>query len=160
MQSKEFPGDIVVFTGSNSAVGFCLMTVRYLFLDDGCLSSDEDSEDDPFVIQRYIHFYSQKDFYHFNSDNKRLFKNRKRIWRNRTTLFLCAKSVLLTFSNFKWEGVHYDSSLVEVTSVCETCKGNILDCHKTKMFSKYKMAKDMNNFLWMNKILGKKKKTD
>ena len=62
-QSKEFPSDIVVFTGANSAVGLCLMTVRYFFLDDVCLSLGSDSEGDPlsFAFQRYSHFYSQND---------------------------------------------------------------------------------------------------
>ena len=33
------------------------------------------------------------------------------------------------FQTLKWEGVHYDSNLVEFTYVCHACKGNILDCH-------------------------------
>ena len=75
---------------------------------------------------------------------------------------LCSRILFNDYGHFqtlKWEGVHYDSNLVEVTYVC-AYKENIRDCYKTEMFSKYEMAKDTNCFLWMNKILGKKKKTD
>lgn len=65
VQSKEFPGGIVVITGANSAVGLRSMPVRYLFLDEiDAYPPDADSEGDPFTlaIQRTSTFARRKIF--------------------------------------------------------------------------------------------------
>tara|TARA_B100001564_G_C20660853_1_gene681462 strand:+ start:426 stop:2318 length:1893 start_codon:yes stop_codon:yes gene_type:complete len=63
VQSKEFPGGIVVVTGSNSAVGLRSMPVRYLFLDEvSAYPGDADGEGDPvsLAIQRTATFSRRK----------------------------------------------------------------------------------------------------
>ena len=65
VQSKEFPGGIVVITGANSAVGLRSMPVRYLFLDEvDAYPPDADSEGDPLTlaIQRTATFARRKIF--------------------------------------------------------------------------------------------------
>ncbi len=48
VQSKEFPGEIVVITGANSSVGLRSMPVKYLFLDEiDAYPGDSGGEGDP-----------------------------------------------------------------------------------------------------------------
>lgn len=63
VQSKEFPGGIVVVAGANSAVGLRSMPVRYLFLDEiDAYPGDVDGEGDPvsLAIQRTATFARRK----------------------------------------------------------------------------------------------------
>ncbi len=65
VQSKEFPGGILVMTGANSAVGLRSMPVRYLFLDEvDAYDFDVDGEGDPvgLAMQRTITFANRKVF--------------------------------------------------------------------------------------------------
>ncbi len=65
VQSKEFPGGILVMTGANSAVGLRSMPVRYLFLDEvDAYDFDVDGEGDPvgLATQRTITFANRKIF--------------------------------------------------------------------------------------------------
>lgn len=65
VQSKEFPGGILVMTGANSAVGLRSMPVRYLFLDEvDAYDFDVDGEGDPVSLasQRTITFGNRKIF--------------------------------------------------------------------------------------------------
>ena len=65
LQSKEFPGGILVITGANSAVGLRSMPVRYLFLDEvDAYEFDVDGEGDPvsLAVQRTITFANRKVF--------------------------------------------------------------------------------------------------
>lgn len=65
LQSKEFPGGILVITGANSAVGLRSMPVRYLFLDEvDAYDSDVDGEGDPIALasQRTLTFANRKIF--------------------------------------------------------------------------------------------------
>ncbi|MCE7886581.1 MAG: phage terminase large subunit family protein [Alphaproteobacteria bacterium PRO2] len=65
VQSKEFPGGILVMTGANSAVGLRSMPVRYLFLDEvDAYDFDVDGEGDPVSLasQRTITFANRKIF--------------------------------------------------------------------------------------------------
>ncbi len=51
MQSKEFPGGIVVITGANSSVGLRSMPVKYLFLDEiDAYPGDSGGEGDPVLL--------------------------------------------------------------------------------------------------------------
>ncbi len=65
VQSKEFPGGILVMTGANSAVGLRSMPVRYLFLDEvDAYDFDVGGEGDPVSLasQRTITFANRKIF--------------------------------------------------------------------------------------------------
>lgn len=65
LQTKEFPGGILVITGANSAVGLRSMPVRYLFLDEvDAYDSDVDGEGDPIALaaQRTLTFANRKMF--------------------------------------------------------------------------------------------------
>ncbi|MFP3022285.1 MAG: phage terminase large subunit family protein, partial [Wolbachia sp.] len=51
VQSKEFPGGIVVITGANSSVGLRSMPVKYLFLDEiDAYPGDSGGEGDPVLL--------------------------------------------------------------------------------------------------------------
>jgi phage terminase large subunit GpA-like protein len=63
VQSKKFPGGVIVVTGANSAVGLRSMPIRYLFLDEiDAYPSDVDGEGDPvsLAIQRTSTFARRK----------------------------------------------------------------------------------------------------
>jgi len=65
VQSKEFPGGILVMTGANSAVGLRSIPVRYLFLDEvDAYEFDVNEEGDPvgLAVQRTITFANRKIF--------------------------------------------------------------------------------------------------
>ncbi len=65
IQSKEFPGGILVMTGANSATGLRSMPVRFLFLDEvDAYEFDVDGEGDPVGLasQRTITFANRKIF--------------------------------------------------------------------------------------------------
>ena len=139
VQSKEFPGGIVVITGANSAVGLRSMPVRYLFLDEvDAYPPDADSEGDPLTlaIQRTATFARRKIFIVSTPTIKGLSRIEKEFEETDQRYFFVPCPFCGHFQTLRWEGVHYDANFGEVTYVCESCKGNIRDCHKTEMLSK------------------------
>jgi phage terminase large subunit GpA-like protein len=139
VQSKEFQGGQIVITGANSAVGLRSMPVRYLFLDEvDAYPPDADSEGDPLTlaIQRTATFARRKILIVSTPTVKGLSRIEKEFENTDQRYFFVPCPHCGHFQTLKWEGIHYDSNLTEVTYVCENCKGAIRDHHKTEMLSK------------------------
>jgi phage terminase large subunit GpA-like protein len=134
VQSKEFPGGVIVVTGANSAVGLRSMPVRYLFLDEiDAYPGDVDGEGDPvsLAIQRTSTFARRKILLvstptiqglsrieqEFETSDKRYFH---------VPCPFCNHFQRLVWANVKWdaEQVYYE---------CENCHAQIQNHHKTEM---------------------------
>jgi phage terminase large subunit GpA-like protein len=136
VQSKEFPGGIVVITGANSAVGLRSMPVRYLFLDEvDAYPPDADSEGDPLTlaIQRTSTFAQRKIFIVSTPTIQRLSRIEKEFSETDQRYFFVPCPHCDFFQVLKWENIHYDSDPLQAVYVCECCKRNIENHHKTEM---------------------------
>jgi phage terminase large subunit GpA-like protein len=136
VQSKEFPGGIVVITGANSAVGLRSMPVRYLFLDEiDAYPPDADSEGDPLTlaIQRTSTFARRKIFIVSTPTIQGLSRIEKEFQETDQRYFFVPCPHCDFFQILKWENIHYDSNPLQVVYVCEHCKRNIENHHKTEM---------------------------
>ena len=136
VQSKEFPGGIVVITGSNSAVGLRSMPVRYLFLDEvDAYPPDADSEGDPLTlaIQRTATFARRKIFIVSTPTIKGLSRIEKEFEETDQRYFFVPCPFCGHFQTLKWKNLHYDKEHSEPVYACESCKRDIEEHHKTDM---------------------------
>jgi phage terminase large subunit GpA-like protein len=136
VQSKEFPGGIVVITGANSAVGLRSMPVRYLFLDEvDAYPPDADSEGDPLTlaIQRTSTFARRKIFIVSTPTIQGLSRIEKEFNETDQRYFFVPCPHCDFFQILKWENIHYDTDPLQAVYVCEYCKRNIENHHKTEM---------------------------
>jgi phage terminase large subunit GpA-like protein len=136
VQSKEFPGGIVVITGANSAVGLRSMPVRYLFLDEvDAYPPDADSEGDPLTlaIQRTSTFARRKIFIVSTPTIQGLSRIEKEFNETDQRYFFVPCPYCNFFQVLKWENIHYDSDPLQAVYVCECCKKHIENNHKTEM---------------------------
>lgn len=140
VQSKEFPGGIIVITGANSAVGLRSMPVRYLFLDEiDAYPLDVNGEGDPIslAMRRTTTFTRRKILKvstptiegvsrierDFNNSDKRYF------W---VPCPFCGEYQVL-----KWIQIKFDNNNPATTRyVCEHCGEAILNHQKTLMLEK------------------------
>ena len=139
VQSKEFPGGIVVITGANSAVGLRSMPVRYLFLDEiDAYPPDADSEGDPLTlaIQRTATFARRKIFIVSTPTIKGLSRIEKEFEETDQRYFFVPCPFCGHFQTLKWENLHYDKEHSKSFYACECCKGNIEEHHKTDMLKR------------------------
>jgi phage terminase large subunit GpA-like protein len=99
---------------------------------------DADSEGDPLTlaIQRTATFARRKILIVSTPTVKGLSRIEKEFENTDQRYFFVPCPHCGHFQTLKWEGIHYDSNLTEVTYVCENCKGAIRDHHKTEMLSK------------------------
>jgi phage terminase large subunit GpA-like protein len=136
VQSKEFPGGIVVITGANSAVGLRSMPVRYLFLDEiDAYPPDADSEGDPLTlaIQRTSTFARKKIFIVSTPTIQGLSRIEKEFNETDQRYFFVPCPHCGFFQVLKWENIHYDPDNLQAAYVCECCKKHIWNHHKTEM---------------------------
>ncbi|GHU14533.1 terminase [Alphaproteobacteria bacterium] len=136
VQSKEFPGGIVVITGANSAVGLRSMPVRYLFLDEvDAYPPDADSEGDPLTlaIQRTSTFARKKIFIVSTPTIQGLSRIEKEFKETDQRYYFVPCPYCDFFQILKWENIKYDTDHSKAVYVCECCKGNIENHHKTGM---------------------------
>jgi phage terminase large subunit GpA-like protein len=136
VQSKEFPGGIVVITGANSAVGLRSMPVRYLFLDEiDAYPPDADSEGDPLTlaIQRTSTFARRKIFIVSTPTIQGLSRIEKEFNETDQRYFFVPCPHCDFFQVLKWENIHYDPNNLQAAYVCECCKKHIWNHHKTEM---------------------------
>jgi phage terminase large subunit GpA-like protein len=136
VQSKEFPGGIVVITGANSAVGLRSMPVRYLFLDEiDAYPPDADSEGDPLTlaIQRTSTFARRKIFIVSTPTIQGLGRIEKEFNETDQRYFFVPCPHCDFFQVLKWENIKYDTNPFQAVYVCERCKRNIENHHKTEM---------------------------
>jgi phage terminase large subunit GpA-like protein len=139
VQSKEFPGGIVVITGANSAVGLRSMPVRYLFLDEvDAYPPDADSEGDPLTlaIQRTATFARRKIFIVSTPTIKGLSRIEKEFEETDQRYFFVPCPFCGHFQTLKWENLHYDKEHSKSFYACEGCKRNIEEHHKTNMLKR------------------------
>jgi phage terminase large subunit GpA-like protein len=136
VQSKEFPGGIVVITGANSAVGLRSMPVRYLFLDEvDAYPPDADSEGDPLTlaIQRTSTFARRKIFIVSTPTIQGLSRIEKEFNETDQRYFFVPCPHCDFFQILKWENIRYDPNNFQAAYVCECCRKNIQNHHKTEM---------------------------
>jgi phage terminase large subunit GpA-like protein len=136
VQSKEFPGGIVVITGANSAVGLRSMPVRYLFLDEvDAYPPDADSEGDPLTlaIQRTSTFARKKIFIVSTPTIQGLSRIEKEFNETDQRYFFVPCPHCDFFQVLKWENIHHDPDNLQAAYVCECCKKHIWNHHKTEM---------------------------
>ena len=112
VQSKEFPGGIIVITGANSAVGLRSMPVRYLFLDEvDAYPLDADSEGDPvsLAIQRTATFTRRKILLVSTPTIKGISRIEKEFEESDQRYFFVPCPFCGKFQTLQWENLHYDS---------------------------------------------------
>ncbi|WP_341810999.1 phage terminase large subunit family protein [Wolbachia endosymbiont (group B) of Chesias legatella] len=140
VQSKEFPGGIVVITGANSSVGLRSMPVKYLFLDEiDAYPGDSGGEGDPVLLsiartntfaRRKIFLVSTPTIHGISRIEKEFEATDKRYF------FVpcphCNYYQVLKWSQIKWE--NNDSRTAHY--VCTECSGKIENHQKTEMLER------------------------
>jgi phage terminase large subunit GpA-like protein len=140
VQSKEFPGGILVMTGANSAVGLRSMPARYLFLDEiDAYPGDVGDEGDPVELAeaRTRTFGHRKKIYLASTPTV---KGASRIEAaydasDQRKFFVpcphCGHTQHLQFERLRWE----DEKPETVLYYCEGCGTGIEEYHKTAMLT-------------------------
>lgn len=137
LQSKEFPGGVVVLTGANSAVGLRSMPARYVFLDevDG-YPGDVDGEGDPVALaETRTRNFPRKKIFLVSTPT---IEGRSRIKReymhsDQRRFFVpcpeCNHYQSLKFEQLRWE----KGQPRDAVYVCEGCGSALGEHHKTWM---------------------------
>lgn len=139
MQSKEFPGGIMVLTGANSAVGLRSMPVKYLFLDEiDAYPFDVDEEGDPVnLAERRTTTFTRKKIYLCSTPK---IKDISRIERaylesDQRRYFVpcphCGEYDWLKFENIIFEDHNPDTTMLK----CCACGVLIEERYKTQMLA-------------------------
>jgi phage terminase large subunit GpA-like protein len=137
VQSKEFPGGIVVITGANSAVGLRSMPVRYLFMDeiDG-YPGDADGEGDPvsLAVQRTATFARRKILEVSTPTVSGLSRIEKEFQTTDQRFFhvpciVCGHMQVLKWAQLRWQ----DNDPATVHYHCEACGTPIPNHGKSRM---------------------------
>jgi len=137
VQSKEFPGGVLVLTGANSAVGLRSMPARYLFLDEvDAYPGDVDGEGDPVMLaEARTRTFSRRKIYIVSTTT---IKGTSRIEREylesdqRRYMIpcpSCGSHQWLKFEQLKWPKDKPEEAKYE----CEHCQYEIEEHHKTWM---------------------------
>jgi phage terminase large subunit GpA-like protein len=139
LQSKEFPGGILVITGANSAAGLRSMPVRFLFLDEvDAYDSDVDGEGDPIRLasQRTLTFANRKIFLVSTPTVQGVSRIEREFQQSDQRRYFvpcpcCGHKQWLQFERLRWEKgqpetVHY---------LCEGCEQPFEERHKTKFLA-------------------------
>ncbi len=140
VQSKEFPGGIVVITGANSSVGLRSMPVKYLFLDEiDAYPGDSGGEGDPVLLsiartntfaRRKIFLVSTPTIHGISRIEKEFEATDKRYF------FVpcphCNYYQVLKWSQIKWE----DKNPNTAHYICIECGKKIENHQKTEMLER------------------------
>lgn len=143
VQSKEFPGGVIVITGANSAVGLRSMPVRYLFLDevDG-YPCDVDDEGDPvsLAIQRTATFSRRKILMVSTPTIQGSSRIELEYERSDKRLYHVPCPSCHHFQPLLWPRIVFKdaNNMAEVTYKCENCGVHIEHHHKSWMLSQGK----------------------
>lgn len=138
VQSKEFPGGVIVITGANSAVGLRSMPVKYLFLDEiDAYPFDAGSEGDPvnLAIKRTETFSKRKIFLVSTPTIKGLSRVEKEFIETDQRYFFVPCPYCGHYQILKWENIKYDTNF-ETTYACEQCERHIEESYKTDMLKR------------------------
>lgn len=139
MFSKEFPGGIMVLTGSNSATGLRSMPCRYLFADEvSSWPQDVDGEGDPLTLaeRRTTTFARRKILMTSTPTVKGSCRIEAEYERSDQRRFYvpcpsCVGMQWLQWRNVKWE----NSDPSTVTYQCEHCSERFSEIHKGRMLA-------------------------
>lgn len=139
MFSKEFPGGIMVLTGSNSATGLRSMPCRYLFADEvSSWPQDVDGEGDPLTLaeRRTTTFARRKILMTSTPTVKGSCRIEAEYERSDQRRFYipcpsCGGMQWLQWRNVKWES--NDPSTVRYQ--CEHCSERFSEIHKGRMLA-------------------------
>ena len=145
--SKEFPGGVLMITGSNSAAGLRSMPIKYLFADEvDAWPADVEGEGDPLSLaeRRTITFPRRKIFICSTptlKDSSRI--EREYLQTDQRRYFVpcpyCQHKQVLTWKNLKWTDYDPNTAAYE----CENCHKLIQEHHKSYM---------LTNGLWMSTV--------
>jgi len=139
MFSKEFPGGIMVLTGSNSATGLRSMPCRYLFADEvSSWPQDVDGEGDPLTLaeRRTTTFARRKILMTSTPTVKGSCRIEAEYERSDQRRFYvpcpsCGGMQWLQWRNVKWE----NNDPTTVTYQCEHCSERFSEIHKGRMLA-------------------------
>ena len=140
VQSKEFPGGIVVITGANSAVGLRSMPVRYLFLDEeDAYPLDVNGEGDPISLAiRRTSTFSRRKILKVSTPTIQGLSRIERDFDNSDQRFFwlpcptCKEHQIL-----KWTQIKYDNDDPSTARYeCEHCGYGIKNHQKTWMLER------------------------
>lgn len=137
MFSKEFPGGIMVLTGSNSATGLRSMPCRYLFADEvSSWPQDVDGEGDPLTLaeRRTTTFARRKILMTSTPTVKGVCRieaeyNRSDQRRYYVPCPYCGHMQWLQWRQVKWENSDPSTAKYE----CESCGERFTEIHKGRM---------------------------
>jgi phage terminase large subunit GpA-like protein len=141
VQSKEFPGGVIVVTGANSAVGLRSMPVRYLFLDEiDAYPGDVDGEGDPvsLAIQRTSTFARRKILLVSTPTIQGLSRIEQEFEASDKRYFHVPCPFCGHYQRLVWSNVKFDATLKHVYYECENCHKQIQNHHKTEMLERGK----------------------
>lgn len=137
VQSKEFPGGIVVITGANSSVGLRSMPVKYLFLDEiDAYPGDSSGEGDPVLlsIARTNTFTRRKIFLVSTPTIHGISRIEKEFESSDKRYFFVPCPNCNYYQVLKWTQVKWENKDLKTTHyVCIECKGKIENHQKTEM---------------------------
>ena len=143
--SKEFPGGVLMITGSNSAAGLRSMPIKYLFADEvDAWPADVEGEGDPLSLaeRRTITFPRRKIFICSTptlKDSSRI--EREYLQTDQRRYFVpcpyCQHKQVLVWRNLKWTDHDPNTSAYE----CENCHKLLQEHHKNYMLA---------NGVWMS----------
>lgn len=141
VQSKEFPGGVIVVTGANSAVGLRSMPVRYLFLDEvDAYPGDVDGEGDPvsLAIQRTSTFTRRKILLVSTPTIQGLSRIEQEFELSDQRYFHVPCPFCGHYQKLIWANVKWNNDPTKAYYECENCHKHIQNHHKTEMLEKGK----------------------
>jgi phage terminase large subunit GpA-like protein len=136
VQSKEFPGGVIVVTGANSAVGLRSMPVRYLFLDEvDAYPGDVDGEGDPvsLAIQRTSTFTRRKILLVSTPTIQGLSRIEQEFEVSDKRYFHVPCPFCGHYQKFVWANIKWGVEPTQAYYECENCHKHIYNHHKTEM---------------------------
>lgn len=141
VQSKEFPGGVIVVTGANSAVGLRSMPVRYLFLDEvDAYPGDVDGEGDPvsLAIQRTSTFTRRKILLVSTPTIQGLSRIEQEFELSDQRYFHVPCPFCGHYQKLIWAHVKWNDDPTKAFYECENCNKHIQNHQKTEMLEKGK----------------------
>jgi len=139
VQSKEFPGGMVVITGANSGVGLRSMPVRYLFLDEiDAYPGDASGEGDPvsLAIQRTTTFTRRKVLVVSTPTVQGISRIEKEFEASDKRYYFVPCPVCEGYQVLKWQQVQWEEDPSQAYYRCEHCQGKVFNHQKTSMLEK------------------------
>nr|CAH7755880.1 unnamed protein product [Callosobruchus chinensis] len=139
VQSKEFPGGIVVITGANSSVGLRSMPVKYLFLDEiDAYPGDSGGEGDPECcsIARTNTFARRKIFLVSTPTIHGISRIEKEFEATDKRYFFVPCPYCNYYQVLKWSQIKWEDKNPSTAHICIECGEKIENHQKTEMLER------------------------